>query len=210
MKKIIALLPFFFFMLLSCNSGSSKNNPKEVLTEFFAALSKKDIQKVKELATADSEGMINLMQMSTRNMEAPIGGDQFNPDKLNIGEPTIENNIAKIPVTEKSTGETVAFNLKKEDGGWKVAFDMSTIVNMVKEKLNKAGIQGEDIDSFMKNPTGKESEEFNKHLDSITNYFKGTTEEKIKKAKEILDKNPKLKKEQTDKMLEELQNLQKN
>lgn len=207
MKRILAGLPLLVLMFWGCNANNGSGSPKDVLTKFFKSLSEKNIQETKKYVTEDSEGMINLMQMSIKNIAAPEEGDQFNPEKITIGDPEINGEEAQVPVTEKTTGETVHFFLKKEKGNWKVAFDMATLARMAKQKMEKDGINAENLDSFLQELTD-EGKDFNEHLDSVTEHFKGVTEDDLKKAKDFLEKNPEFKKEQIDKITEELKKLQ--
>jgi hypothetical protein len=180
MKGILAVL-LVSFLLSGCGAGEHAS-PEKVLTKFFEAISKKNIEEAKKYVTADSEGMINMMQMSIRNMDAPEGGDQFNPDKLVLGKPAIEGEEAQIPVTEKSTGETVNFFLKKEVGQWKVAFDMATLAKMAQQKVGKGGMHSIDDPAYLEQ-INKAGEEFKKHLENVTDSLKGITEELFKKSK---------------------------
>ncbi len=66
MKKIllaVAMLSTISFS--SCNS-SGGGDPKAVLTSFFEALSKNDIEAARKLATKDSKQMIDMMEMGLK------------------------------------------------------------------------------------------------------------------------------------------------
>ena len=63
---------------------------------------------------------------------------------MEIGEAKIDGDKAVVPVKEKTTGETLNYNLKKEDGGWKVAFDKASVMSMGVEKMNEKGINPAD------------------------------------------------------------------
>lgn len=208
MKRIIACLPLAFLFLWGCNANSGGGNPEEVLTQFFKALSEKNIQETKKYVTEDSEGMINLMQMSLKNMGAAEESDQFNPEKVTIGEPEIKGEEAQVPVTEKSTGETVQFFLKKEKGKWKVAFDMATLARMAQQKMEKEGVNAESMEKMLKD-LNADSHEFNQHLDSIATQIEGISSEDIRKAKEFIEKNPELIQNDMDKIKEELEKFKK-
>ncbi len=187
MKKLIPFFTLALIIIAGCNSSGTSGNPKEVLTKFFTALSKKDIQEAKKYVTADSEGMINMMQMSIKNMDAPENTDQFNPDKITIGDATIEGNEAHVPVTEKSSNETVNFILQKEKGDWKVAFDLGTLARMAQEKMKEKGINGANLDSLMQKMPKDELEKAQKMMDSVASHMKEIPKDQLDKAKKMLD-----------------------
>lgn len=204
MKRIFAILPIFFLVLWGCNANMGADNPKDVLTHFFKALSDRNLQETKKYVTEDSEGMINLMQMSIKNMGAAEESDQFNPEKISIGDPRIEGHEAQVPVTEKSTGETVQFFLKKEKGKWKVAFDMATLARMAQQKMEKEGVNSKDSEALLESLKNN-GEDFGRHLDSITKHLEGVSAEDLKKAQEFMEKNPELIQENMKKIKEEME-----
>lgn len=187
MKKILILMPAVLFLIAGCNSGGTTGNPKEVLSSFFTALSKKDVESAKKYVTADSQGMLSMMQMSIKNMEAPNGTDQFNPDKITIGDATIDGEEAQVPVTEKSSGEAVNFILKKEKGDWKVAFDLNTLARMAQQKMKEKGMQDMDIDSMVNSIPQEQLEQGKKLVDSMSKALKNIPPAELDKAKKMLD-----------------------
>lgn len=134
MKRILLLgIAAFAIAVSGCQSGGG-GNPKEVLSQFFKALSKKDVDQAKKYATKDSDGMLNMMEMGMK-----MSGDMQNDhaDKMfemmqnvEMGDPVINGDQATVTVTDKKSGESTDFLLKKEDGNWKVAFDMSTLKHL--------------------------------------------------------------------------------
>ena len=148
MKKIFAIAVTTFVILLSgCQSGGS-GNPKDVLHDFFTALSKKDFDGAKKYATKDSDGMISMMEMGMKNMQQ---GNSEHSDKMldminnmKMGDAAIDGDKATISVTDKKSNESTDFLLKKEDGNWKVAFDMSTLMEMANKKMKEHGMDGVD------------------------------------------------------------------
>lgn len=182
MKRLLICLSVLSLLNTGCNSGGNNVTPDEVLTNFFTALSKKNIEEAKKFVTSDSEGMITMMQMSLKNMDAPEGGDQFNPDKLTIGSPAFSGDEAQVPVTEKASGETVNFFLKKENNTWKVAFDIATLARMARQKMEEP--DGRTLeDSLDFDQIKKESEEFQKHLQGVTDSLKQGLKNELDKKK---------------------------
>lgn len=146
MKKILfAVVLISGTLLFSCKSGGG--DPKSVLSEFFAALSKKDMAKARTLATEDSKSMLDMMDMMPKDNTSD---STFAENNLTYGEVKIDGDKATVPVTNKTDGETMNFTLKKEKGNWKVAFDKMSMMNMGMEKMNEKGINPTDsIDAAM-------------------------------------------------------------
>lgn len=189
MQKFISFLAIAGLLLIvSCNSSTkTSGDPKQVLTEFFEALSKKDMVTAKKMATQDSEGMINMMQMSIKNMDAPQSSEQFDLKKLSIGDAVIEGNEAKVPVTKKDDAETMNFILQKENGDWKVAFNFETLARMAQEKMQEKGMNIPNVDSLLNTIPKEHVEKAEKALDSILKNSKELSKDKIDEARKILD-----------------------
>lgn len=187
MKKYFIWIPAAILFLAGCNNNATSGDPKAVLSAFMTALSKKDVETAKKYVTADSEGMLSMMQMSIKNMEAPDATNQFNPDKITIGEAKIDGNEAQVPVTEKTSGETVNFILKKESGDWKVAFDLNTLARMAQEKMKEKGMNDVDLDSIMKSIPQEQLEKGKELVDSMSKVLKDIPPAEMEKAKKMLD-----------------------
>lgn len=144
MKKIFLFVITSFLLILSgCHTGGS-GNPKEVLSSFFNALSKKDVATAKKYATKDSDGMLSMMEMGMK-MSGNIQNEHEDKmlgmmQNMQLGEPTIKGDEATVPVTDKKSGEVTNFLLRKENGDWKVAFDMATLSNMATQKMKDHGM----------------------------------------------------------------------
>ncbi|MEO9022732.1 MAG: hypothetical protein ABI237_05750 [Ginsengibacter sp.] len=179
MKKIILLsITAFLIVLSGCQSGSSEN-PKEVFTQFMNALSKKDIASAKKLATKDSEGMMDMMQMGMQNLNNDHASKMLGFTKnMEIGDAVINGDQATIAVKDKSTGESSDFLLKKESGDWKVAFDMSTLMEMANKKMQEHGMGNMNMDSM--------KEGVNKAMDSLRSTMPDM-KDKMEHAQKMLD-----------------------
>ena len=168
-----------FIMIFSgCQSGSA-GNPKEVLTNFFNALSKKDVTEAKKYATKDSDGMLSMMGMGMNSSNAQ---DEHSEKMLEMmqnvemSNPVINGDNATITVTDKKSGENTDFVLKKEDGKWKVAFDMATLMNMASQKMKERGMG--NMDSL--------KEGMNQAMDSM-NAANPDMQKKMDEAKKMMD-----------------------
>lgn len=148
MKKIVAIVVTAFVIILSGCQSAGSGSPKDVLHDFFTALSKKDFDGAKKYATKDSDGMISMMEMGMKNMQQMSNGhsdkmlDMIN--NMKMGDAVITGDSATITVTDKKSSEATDFLLKKEDGNWKVAFDMSTLMEMANKKSKEHGMEGAD------------------------------------------------------------------
>lgn len=149
MKKILlAVILVSGTLLFSCKSGGG--DPKSVLADFFTALSKKDMAKARTYATEDSKSMLDMMEMGMKMAKDSAEDAKFAEGNLTYGEVKIDGDKATVPVTEKTSGETVNYTLKKEKGNWKVAFDKESVMSMGMEKMNEKGINPADsIDAAM-------------------------------------------------------------
>lgn len=153
MKKILtSVLLLATVGLFSCNSGGG--SPKDVLSNFFDALSKKDIAKARTFATKESKEMLDMMDMAMKMDNKEASESEYDKANMEMGEPKIEGDKATVPVKEKKSGQTVNYVLKKEDGKWKVAFDKGTMMSMGAEGMDE-GIENSteednslDVDSL--------------------------------------------------------------
>ncbi len=180
MKKFLfAIVMLLSISFLGCNSGGG--DPKAVLGQFFSALSKNDIEGARKLATKDSKQMIDLMEMGMKMAKDKKESDKFKTDNMEIGDAKIDGDKAIIPVKEKTTGESLNYTLKKEDGSWKVAFDKSSVMSMGMEKMNEKGI----------NP----ADSLNKAMDELKGVNMDSLKEGMKKGMEVLDSVNKVMKE---------------
>jgi len=157
------LFACFVFFITSCNNTS--NDPKVTLNAFLDAMYKKDMVAINKLTTADSKGMIEMMekgmQMASDNKET----EKYDKQRMEIGESIIEGDKATIPIKDKNSGESSKFILKKEGGIWKVAFDMASIMEMANEKMKEKGFNADSLSTMM-------DEMKTMNLDSLAKSFK--------------------------------------
>ena len=178
MKIIVSVLTATILILAGCKSGA-ESDPKEVLTKFFDALTKKNIDEAKKYVTKDSEGMMGLVQMGMQNM-GNKSNEMINYEKENIelGTAAIDGDKAIVPVKDKKSGETTDFVLRKESGAWKVAFDKSTLMEMAQKKMKEHGM-------------GRMNNGMNDSLESINNRsmqnIDSVSHEDMQKAQKMID-----------------------
>jgi hypothetical protein len=149
MKKIFVFALTIAVIVFSGCKSAGKGDPKEVLHNFLTALSQKDFAKAKTLATQDSDGMISMMKMGMQSMQNENQGGHADKmmemiNNMKMGSPVINGDRATVPVTDSKSNESTDFLLKKEKGDWKVAFDMSTLMEMANKKMKEHGMQGLD------------------------------------------------------------------
>ena len=140
-KMIMLLLIVACVAQISCKNTTS-GDPKQTLTSFFEAMQKKDMAAARKLATADSKAILDMWekQMNTTMSES----EKYDKSKVEIGEAKIDGNNATVAVKEKTSGESVNFPLQKEDGDWKVSFNMGSLMRMGVEKMQEKGINLSD------------------------------------------------------------------
>jgi len=148
-KMFLVVVAFSAIYISSCNNAKS-SDPKVVLTSFFDAMSKKDMASARKLATADSKGMLDMMEMGIKMAENsdPKAMEKFDNSRMEMGEAKISGDQATVNVKEKNSGESVDFVLKKEGGDWKVAMDMATLMNIGMQKMKEKGVSDTDMDSL--------------------------------------------------------------
>ena len=146
MKKLfVALFAFSAVYMVSCKTGGG--DPKVVLTSFFDAMAKKDIATARSLATKDSKGMFDLMEMGMKMQDNTMEDktmEKFDKSKMEMGEAKIDGDRAIVNVKETKNGQSINFILKKEDGAWKVAMDMNSLMSMGADKIKEQGMSDED------------------------------------------------------------------
>jgi Domain of unknown function (DUF4878) len=177
-KKILfQALAVVSLFVAGCKSGSSED-PKQVLTSFFKAVSSKNMDAAKKYVTKDSEGMLGMLQMGMNNVP-DSAGIMFNEQNLDMGNAVITGDKATIPVKEKRSGEETEFVLKKENGSWKVAFDKSTLMEMAQKKMKEHGFN--QLDSMQHN--GDE----NINIDSLQHKLNNLSPEEKEHAAKLMD-----------------------
>lgn len=145
MKKFILLVITASVVIFSGCQTTGGGNPKEVLKHFFDSISKKDFTEAKKYATKDSDGMLSMMEMGMQNMNNEHGNKMMEMiQNIQMNDVVINGDRATVSVKDKKSGETTDFLLKKENGDWKVAFDMSTLMEMANKKMKEHGMNGID------------------------------------------------------------------
>ena len=164
MKKVLFAAAIASFAFMGCKDNSKNGSPKDVLSAWFDAMAKKDMATVKELSTPESQSMISLMEMGMKDSTASKETAKYDKSKMEFGEPVIDGDNAKVPVKEKSSGETTNFPMKKVNGQWKVAFDKSSMMQMGMDKMKEKNIN--PMDSLKNMNMDSISTEMNKAMDS--------------------------------------------
>jgi len=172
MKKLFMAFAIAVGTVFFIGCGGSAGDPKATLTSFFDALSKKDIEGARKLATADSKQMLDMMEMGMKMDKGNTESEKYDKSRMEIGEPKIDGDKATVAVKDKKEGESVNFTLKKEQGTWKVAFDKASIMQMATDKMAEKGMNTDSLKNAM-------DEMKNINIDSV--------KEAIDKGKDALD-----------------------
>lgn len=164
MKNLI----FCVVALLAINSigckTSGSGDPKNVLSNFFDALEKKDITTAKKYATKESESMLGMIEMAMKMAPDSMRQKPYDKNNMEFGDATIVGDKATVPVKDKKSGEITNFTLKQEDGNWKVAFDKVTMTELGKEKMR--GKKNDRLNSIS-DSSKKMMQEMSKMTDSL-------------------------------------------
>lgn len=195
MKRLTFILVAAGMLTLAMTGcKGSAGDPKAVLLAFFEKIGQKDMEGAAKLATKDSKPTLDLMKKGMDMAESFKDETKKEEDpaeemkNLVIGDAKINGDNATVSVTNKKKNETFDFPLRKEDGGWKVVFNMASLAKMGMDKAKK---NKEASDEEL-----KEMENFNmdslskglKKLDSAIKSIKPEDMEKMKKAMEELQK----------------------
>jgi hypothetical protein len=156
---------------MSC--GNAGGDPKTTLSNFFDALSKKDIATARKFATEESKSMLDMMEMGMNMDKSSKDNDKYDKSKMEFGDAKIDGDKATIAVKEKGSGETMNFTMKKEKGTWKVAFDKASMMNMGMEKMKEKGMN--PVDSL------------NKAMDDIKNMNTDSLKAGMEEGMKMLD-----------------------
>ena len=166
MKNLSLVFCFACAMVLmgSCSS-SPAGNPRDTLSAFFDAMSKKDMETVRKLTTSESKGIIDMMQMGMNMANDNSALANYDKANMEIGEAVINGDEATVITKEKTSGESVTFSLKKQEGAWKVAFDMGSMMQMATDKMKKKGVSTDSLKMMM-------NEMKNLNMDSLQKILK--------------------------------------
>ena len=174
MKKLLFAAAILSFTFMTGCKSKNNGNPTEVLQAFFDAMSKKDMSAVKDLCTPESQSMISMMEMAMKDTSSKEM-DKYDKSKVEFGTAVITGDNAKVPVKDKTSGETTNFPLKKINGQWKVAFDKSSMMEMGMEKMKQSGTDmnslsdslNKGLNEMKKMNTDSMMEEVKKGMDSV-------------------------------------------
>ena len=170
MKKLVFALSLVSIVMLmgNCNSSSSNksgDDPKATLLAFFDAMGKKDMESVRKLTTSESKGMIDMMQMGMNMAKDNSALPKYDKTNMEIGEAVINGEEATVVAKEKTSGESINFTLKKQEGAWKVAFDMGSMMQMATDKMKEKGVSADSMKMMM-------NEMKNLNIDSLQKVLK--------------------------------------
>ena len=134
MKRLF-LFACLLYTIPGCNTFSG--SPKESLNKFITAMTKSDYEEAKKYATDDSQSFLNMIENSGK------GAQNIYSDKtFDITNVEINGSEAKVEV-KFSSSTPAYFRLTNEHGAWKVHFNLSALMDMVKDIIKK---EGSDVD----------------------------------------------------------------
>ena len=81
------------------------------------------------------------------------------------GWAVINGEEATVVAKEKASGESINFTLKKQEGAWKVAFDMGSMMQMATDKMKEKGVSADSMKMMM-------NEMKNLNIDSLQKVLK--------------------------------------
>lgn len=126
MKIISALFIFAIVFTAACKVSETKFEPKAVINQYIAALEEKNIEKLKENASAKTIVVLNdaakrsnlsLEEMIKKN-EPQIPEILKNPEVRNE---KVEGDRATVEIKNPTNGKWDNITFVKEDNRWKIA-----------------------------------------------------------------------------------------
>lgn len=184
--RIIKFLGLLSITLIISCSG---NKPENTITNFFDALSKKDFETAKSLATAKSQTTLNLLES---------GIDvSFGEGKLNNVDCVTETEIATCDCFLDGKDKPIPVSVVKENGEWKVDIQLTAknMMNNLFDKLNGLDLSGIDlsgidlenldVEGIMENIGGS----VETSTDKINDFIKNLDTDKITETLKGLDSN---------------------
>lgn len=144
MQKLVVIAGLIC-VLCSCNG--LKSSPKEALSNFLTAMEKNDFAEAKKYATDDSQQFLDMI-----GKDGKVSNNAYNGKSFEVVNVETNGDEAKAEV-KTSSSTPLYFHLKNERGAWKVKFNLSALMDMVKDVIKQGGV---DIEK-----------EVNKAIDSI-------------------------------------------
>jgi len=127
----------------SCNTNNNDTDgPKEAMSNFLMAMENSNFEEAKKYATEDSQDFLEMIDKDDNNT-----GNAYKDKKFTITSAETNGDDAKVGVRFKGNA-ALSFHLKKQQGQWKVAFNLNAMLDMVKELIKN---EGTDIEKDVKN-----------------------------------------------------------
>jgi hypothetical protein len=131
MRKLIFPAALFFIAtaFVSCSGG---NSPEKVVSEFITAISDRNWDAAKELSTAESESMIDMVKGFADMVPDTAAAFNFEVVKEKT---MVEDESASVTIRDENSNE-MAYKLKKIDGAWKVDFTMEALMGDMPDDID--------------------------------------------------------------------------
>jgi len=145
--KVLLFVACILCFVYSCNNNNDADGPKKALNSFLTAMENNNFEQAKRYATDESQQFLEMIDKDDDN-----GDNIYKDKKFDITTVETHGDDSKVGVRFKGN-TSVNFHLKKQDGRWKVDFNLNAMMDMVKDLMKNEGI---DI-----------NKDVNKALDSI-------------------------------------------
>ncbi len=116
---------------LGCNNITG--SPKDSLSKFLTAMQKNDYVEAKKYATDESQSFLDMINKQGENSANVYSNKTFTVTNVDIN-----GSEAKAQVMFSSS-TPVYFRLKNQHNEWKVNFNLSALMDMVKDIIKKEG-----------------------------------------------------------------------
>jgi ketosteroid isomerase-like protein len=212
MRKLFAFTMLATVILFS-SCGNQAGSPKGTVTSFLNAMKSGDLKEIKKHITKSD---VNMMEVGESLAKTFGQGDKLTEKMQNefkeksknvtfdVKDEKVEGDKAtvNVAITDNGKTETQAFELKKEEGAWKVSL-MST-------GLNKAGLSSDELQKGADELKQGIDDLKNISADSINGMLKKGAEELKKINMDSLAEKMKAGSKDVEKMLEELKKIKTN
>jgi hypothetical protein len=134
MKRLVlsvCLLCAFF------GCSTTTGSPKEELSKFLTAMQKSDFAEAKKYATDESQSFLDMINKGDGQSTNMYGNKTFT-----ITNVEVNGDEAKAQVLFSSSSPVV-FRLKQQHNTWKVNFNISALMDMLKDIMK---IDGTDVE----------------------------------------------------------------
>ena len=127
MKNLFCFLLLISILPVFSNCANKEEDPRDVVQNFFSAIQQKNYNEAKKYATKESQDVLDMLAKLSSNSQAVNPNATFDINNL-----LVSGDEATANVAPSGSAKGVTISLRKENGTWKVAFDINSVLKMAK------------------------------------------------------------------------------